>query len=56
MVPRLRERRVRTDSSGFCLICGMPSRHKSAGIPRGYAPLVARQEMMSCPRMGGREP
>jgi len=42
--------------SRLCLICGLLSGHKSAGIPRGYAPLVAGQELRTFPRRGGREP
>jgi len=42
-------------SSRFFLICGLLLEHKSVRIPREYAPLVAGQGFISCPRRGGRE-
>jgi len=41
MVPLRRRGERSLKPSRFCLICGLLCGHKSVGVPRGYAPLVA---------------
>ncbi len=50
-----RQRRAKPETEPLFLICGLLSGHKSEGVPRGYAPLVAGQELRACPRRGSRE-